>query len=89
MIQAINPMLSAVNVQPIKPVSFGKNHSVPETFLREQTFGKDEDSYTSSDPRTMEQKYDIACRIAALNGILAREYEEKYNQLLEQGTCLA
>ncbi len=88
MIQAINPMMSAVNVQPIKPVSFGK-HSVPETFLREQTFGNEEDSFTPSERHTMQQKYDLACRLAAYNSRLAQEYKNKYTQLLEQGTCLA
>ena len=81
MIQAINPMMSSVSAQPIRPTSFG-NHSVPETFLREETLENEEDKFTPSEPYTMEQKYDLACRVAAY-------YKNQYEQLAEQGACLA
>ena len=78
-IQAISPMMSAVGCQPIKPVKFGRN-TVPQEFLKNQTFNDETDSFSPKE--TLQQKYDLACRIAAY-------YKTKYEALLAEGNCLA
>lgn len=80
-IQAISPMMSTVSAQPIKPISFNRE-SAQQEFLKTQTFGEESDIYTPSDPETLEQKYDIACRLAAF-------YKHQYESLAKNGNCIA
>ena len=81
-IQAIGSISSTVSAQPIKPVSF-KREDAPREFLRSQTFGEESDSFVNnSDPEIMAQKYDIACRLAAY-------YKNQYENLVNEGGCLA
>ncbi len=78
-IQAISPMMSAINCQPIRPVKFGRK-SVPQEFLINQTLSEDEDSLLTQE--ILKRKYYTACDIAAF-------YKTEYEKLLREGNCLA
>lgn len=74
-IQAINAALPVSACQPIKQVEFarGKSQKVDNSQAEQA------DSFT---PSNLEQKYDLACRIAAY-------YKTQYEQLLKNGNCIA
>ncbi len=74
-IQAINSIQSC---QPIKQVGFAKKAKKP-VIIENPANGKD--SFTSNQTTT-EQKYDLACRIAAY-------YKTQYENLLLNGYCEA
>ncbi|MBQ9246544.1 hypothetical protein IJ182_09790 [bacterium] len=80
-IQAISPVMSNMASQPIRPVSFA-GRKAPEIYLKEQTFNDPDDFSSVTSKDTAEQQLDIACRIAAY-------YKTKYEQLLENGSCMA
>ena len=86
-IQAINPLMSATNCQPLRPASFDRRND-SETYLKEQTFG-DVNSFTSSSPCDLDKKYDLACRFAALECQVAAYYKTQYEKLLQNGDCIA
>ena len=73
-IQAVN---SAINCQPIRQVEFARKHSVPDFYEQASENG---DFFDLQDPRTTEQKYDFACRLAAY-------YKTQYENLLKNGGC--
>ena len=82
MIQAINSV-TAVNSQPIRPVNFaGRRPSAEEVYMKEQTLGNNEDTVSFTNNTTLEQKYDLACRIAAY-------YKAQYDELVQNGSCSA
>ncbi len=78
-IKAINSVLPAKTCQPIKEVSFARNAEKPEQPLAETP---DTDTFTPSEPGTLEQKYDMACLLAAY-------YKTQYEALAKQGNCNA
>ncbi len=77
-IQALNSAIPVQSCQPIKQVEFAKRRSPIEI---KDPLG-DEDIYTPQDPATMEQKYDLACRLAAY-------YKTQYENLLKNGSVVA
>lgn len=78
-IKAINSVFSPKSCQPIKPVSFARNAEKPELPLAETP---DTDTFTPSEPGTAEQKYNMACLLAAY-------YKTQYEALAKQGICNA
>lgn len=80
-IQAIGSAMQTSACQPIKQVEFARRRA-PEAELTTVFQEPVVDVYTPQDPSTIEQKYNLACRIAAY-------YKTQYEQLLEQGCCLA
>jgi len=80
-IQAIGSAINTSACQPIKQIEFAKKKS-PEAELTAILQEESCDVYTPQDNYTSEQKYNMACRIAAY-------YKTQYEQLLEQGGCLA
>ncbi len=72
-IQAINPVMRAESCQPIKPEFSGKKRvkkkEIPDNFIKQ-------------DPYTSEQKYEMACRLAAY-------YKTQYENLVKGKVCLA
>lgn len=77
-IQAINSSMCTSGCQPIRNQSFAQ--SVPPAYNINDT--KDCDVFTSSDPYTQEQKYDLACRVAAY-------YQTQYEKLQQKTGCYA
>ena len=75
-IPAINSAMSSVFAQPVNNVGFSKQQSsvVQNNPRAEQNI--------NSDTFVMEQKYDLACRLAAY-------YKTKYEELKENGCCKA
>lgn len=74
-IQAINAALPVSACQPIKKVEFaGAKPQKIENSPAEQA-----DTFT---PNNIEQKYDLACRVAAY-------YKTQYEELLKNGNCIA
>lgn len=73
-IQAIN---SAINCQPIRQIEFTSKKSMPDFYELPCENG---DVFMLEDPRTVEQKYDFACRLAAY-------YKTQYENLLKNGGC--
>ncbi len=80
-IQAINSVMPAAACQPIKEVGFGKKKT-PEVQQSLELVIVDGDIFTPQDPYTTEQKYDMACRLAAY-------YKMQYDKLLTEKGCLA
>lgn len=78
-IQAITSAMSAYCCQPVSRVEFSRKKS-PE--INNEPKVQSADIFAPSDMSTMEQKYDLACRIAAY-------YKTQYEQLLQQGNCIA
>ncbi len=84
-IQAISPLMSTINVQPIKPVEF-KGKKTPVEFLKEETLAQD--TFTPSDPYIYE-KYQAACDLAANYKVLCDALiADKFQQLAEDGYCI-
>lgn len=77
-IQAINSANSVLGCQPIKQVEFAKRRT-PEIrgFVVENP-----DIYIPEEPTVIEQKYDLACRLAAY-------YKTQYENLLKNGSVVA
>ncbi len=75
-IQAINPVH---NCQPIKQVEFGKRS---KKINLNEAIQNSPDFFQAEDKTITEQKYDLACRIAAY-------YKTQYENLLKNGTCEA
>lgn len=73
-IQAISP---AIACQPIKQVEFAGKRSASDIY---EAPGNSGDIFALQDPRTVEQKYDFACRLAAY-------YKTQYENLLKNGSC--
>ncbi len=81
-IQSVN-MLKSVSCQPIKPSAFGgKKPSIEDMAAEQDSVSLNEDELVLSDNSILEQKYDLACRLAAY-------YKTQCQQLLENGSCLA
>lgn len=78
-VQAINSAMSSVLCQPVNRVEFARREAPSKH--KEMSVEKT-DSFASSDPYTMEQKYNLACRLAAY-------YKTQYEALLENGCCIA
>ena len=78
-IQAITSAMSAYCCQPVNKVEFARQKS-PQ--VENTTPVNEADSFVQNDMSTMEQKYDLACRIAAY-------YKTQYENLLENGSCIA
>ncbi len=72
-ILAVSPVMPTEGCQPIKPEFAAKKHKKINSVL---------DKYTPSDSATLEQKYNLACRIAAY-------YKAQYEKLIQSGKCLA
>ena len=75
-IQAINQAMRATGCQPIRSQSFAQ--AMPPDFSIKDT--ENGDIFTPTDPYTQEQKFDMACRIAAY-------YHNKYEQLQQKTGC--
>ena len=75
-IQAINSAMSSVFAQPVGRVEFSKQQSsdFKENPRAQQNI--------NCDTFDMEQKYDLACRLAAY-------YKTQYEALKENGCCMA
>lgn len=67
-ILAVNSAMQSINCQPIKPDFTGKKQPKENAAA---------DTFTPSDPYTTEQKYNLACQIAAY-------YKNKYEQLVNK-----
>ena len=80
-VQAINPMVSTINCQPIRPVKFAGRNAA-EDYMNEQILNNPEDSFSQSKTDILEQKYDLACRLAAY-------YKQKYEEIKNGDGCLA
>lgn len=83
-IQSVKSVMP-VNCQPIKPNNFGAKRPSIEDMLIEQDslpFDNDDDICTLSNTSILEQKYDLACRLAAY-------YKNQCQQLLTNGSCIA
>ncbi len=80
-IQAINPAMSVSSCQPIKQVAFERRKS-PGIELSSVLQEDISDLNKSSDSYTVEQKYNLACLLAAY-------YKTQYEQLSEEHGCLA
>lgn len=78
-IQAINSVQAGSACQPIKQVEFARKQ-VPDLEIKDPL--GDEDSFTPADPYTTEQKFNLACRLAAY-------YKTQYENLLKCGCCEA
>ena len=78
-IQAINSVLASRSCQPIKAVSFARNVEKPEQPLAETP---DTDTFTPNQTGSVEQKYNMACLLAAY-------YKTQYEALTKQGACNA
>lgn len=79
-IQAINSAMSSQCCKPIKQVGFEKRQT-PIVDVIVDPLG-DEDTFKPTDPSTTEQKYDLACRLAAY-------YKNQYETLLKNGSVVA
>ena len=75
-VQAINSAMSSVFAQPVNNVEFSKHHS------SEFKANPRPEQNINSDMFVMEQKYDLACRLAAY-------YKTQYEALKENGCCMA
>ena len=75
-IQAINSAMSSVFAQPVGRVEFSKQHS------SDFTVNPRAEQNINSDAFVAEQKYDLACRLAAY-------YKTQYEALKENGCCMA
>ena len=76
-LKAISSNANTANCQPIKkfnPVSF-----ISPSFKMNDT--AENDVFSSSNPYTLEQKYDLACRYAAY-------YQMQYENLLKEKGCV-
>lgn len=78
-IQSINSPMKTVGCQPIRQVEFSQK-KVQDS--KPNNDSQNQDKLTLSTSETLEQKYDLACRIAAY-------YKQKYQQLLKSGHCVA
>lgn len=76
-IQGINNANNALSCQPIKQVEFAKT---PVRIEKEEV-AQNGDSF-KTDRSTLEQKYDLACRLAAY-------YKTQYEKLLKSGSVVA
>ncbi len=74
-VQSINSAMSSVFAQPVNNVEFSKHSSSVKNNPREQQT-LDRDTFV------LEQKYDLACRLAAY-------YKTQYEELKENGCCMA
>ncbi|MCD7739723.1 MAG: hypothetical protein LUH11_00015 [Candidatus Gastranaerophilales bacterium] len=82
-VQAVNSMMSANNSRNAKQVNFEKRKTSEIEPILESVINEPEnDTYTQSEPYTIEQKYDLACRLAAY-------YKTQYEQLSEGIGCIA
>lgn len=77
-IQAINSANAMLSCQPIKQVEFAKR---PTPTIIEDPVSP-EDTLEIENPSTLEQKYDLACRLAAY-------YKGQYETLLSEGSIVA
>ena len=75
-IHAINSAMSSVFAQPVGRVEFSKQHS------SDFTVNPRAEQNINSDLFVMEQKYDLACRVAAY-------WKTQYDELKENGCCMA
>ena len=75
-VQAISSAMSSVFAQPVGRVEFSKQHS------SEFKSNPRAEQNINSDMFVMEQKYDLACRLAAY-------YKTQYEALKENGCCMA
>lgn len=78
-IQAINSVQTSSACQPIKKIEFAKRQK-PDLEIKDPL--GDKDSFMPVDPYTTEQKYNLACRLAAF-------YKTQYENLLKNGCCEA
>lgn len=74
-VQSINSAMSSVFAQPVSNIEFSKHSSSVKSNPREQ-------QALDCDTFVMEQKYDLACRLAAY-------YKTQYEALKENGCCMA
>ncbi len=72
-IQALSSANSTLNCQPIKPVSFERENN-----LDKQNIILLDDTYTPDNTAIIEQKYDLACQLAAY-------YKKQYESLIKSG----
>ena len=87
-IEAISPLMSATNCQPIKSAKFA-GRKAPETFMKEQTLAPQQDSFSHEDP-FIYQKYQDACELAAKYKVVCDVLiRDKFQQLAQDGSCLA
>ena len=77
-VNAINSAMNLSGCQPIRNQSF--SHSMPPNYSINDT--ENEDVFTPADPYTQEQKFELACRLAAL-------YATKYKELQQKTGCYA
>lgn len=75
----INAVNSAISCQPIKEVTFSKKHDNEEEPVKDTVVLCD--CFTPQ-TQTLEQKYDLACRLAAY-------YKTQYENLAKIGTIEA
>ena len=75
-VQAINSAMSSVFAQPVGRVEFSKQHS---SYFKTNPRAEQN---INSDMFVMEQKYDLACRLAAY-------WKTQYDELKENGCCMA
>lgn len=83
-IQAISSVFAPKGCQPIRNVGFAKKaEQVEKPELPELMSETPEtDTFTPSEPGTAEQKYNMACLLAAY-------YKNQYETLAKQGCCNA
>ena len=74
-VQAISSAMSSVFAQPVGNVEFAKQTSIVTSNPRSE-------QNINIDTFIMEQKYDLACRLASY-------YKTQYEELKENGCCMA
>ena len=75
----INAVNSAISCQPIKEMTFSKKHAEKESDVQDPIILCD---CFSSSTQNLEQKYDLACRLAAF-------YKMQYENLIKAGALEA
>ena len=75
----INAVNSAISCQPLKEMTFEKKHANKNKDVQDTNFECD---VFAPQTQTLEQKYDLACRIAAY-------YKTQYENLAKTGTTEA
>lgn len=81
-IQSVKSVMP-VNCQPIKPNNFGaKKPSIEDMLVEQDSLSFSDGICTLSDTSILEQKYDLACRLAAF-------YKNQCEMLLKNGSCIA
>ena len=87
-IQAVNSLITENGCRPpLKPAEFGGKRIIDKkapdlNTLIEQTNTENPDTFVSSEPYTTDQKYNLACQVAAY-------YKTQYEELVNERGCLA